>query len=498
MVLEEKKFVYADEKKRLLRTNQTNYVCVMLVQIVMLLLFTLEHLTILKDPVNLLIIGLLALNMVVTTVAFLRLKFSHRFRYLMMIGFTIVYTVVMALGANLLVFLYLFPILISLVLYNDKRCIVVFSCYMAIGNIARVIIILTSDDISINFSNYILIAVFCVLIAFALIYTTEYSKVFTVHAQGALQEKQKEQEQMVQEILSIATIVRDGSIATNLMMNQVEEDTKQMQLSLDEISTSTQSNAESIGQQTVMTQSIQNAIEETRQLSSEMVAVSKDSSAVLAQSVLVVKELKTQAAFIAGSSEEVVSSMDELQNKTREVQEIAQIIFKISGQTNLLALNASIESARAGEAGKGFAVVAEQIRQLAEQTKQATESISAIIAELNSNAQEVSTKIHSAMDATGQQNELIHQTSEHFVKMNQNVETLSHNVKDIDSKIQGLMHSNDSIVDNISQLSATSEEVSANAEVAAEFGQNTISNVMKAKEHLEEVAQSAERFQAYL
>ena len=68
------------------------------------------------------------------------------------------------------------------------------------------------------------------------------------------------------------------------------------------------------------------------------------------------------------------------------VEGITEQIFSISNQTNLLALNASIESARAGEAGKGFAVVSEEIRVLADSTRNLTERIRGIVDELKRNA----------------------------------------------------------------------------------------------------------------
>lgn len=61
--------------------------------------------------------------------------------------------------------------------------------------------------------------------------------------------------------------------------------------------------------------------------------------------------------------------------KVHEIDALTEEILAISSQTNLLALNASIEAARAGEAGKGFAVVAEEIRQLADNSRQAVDKI---------------------------------------------------------------------------------------------------------------------------
>lgn len=76
----------------------------------------------------------------------------------------------------------------------------------------------------------------------------------------------------------------------------------------------------------------------------------------------------------AAESDRLVHAIEE-SRRVQEIHVLAEDILSISSQTNLLALNASIEAARAGEAGKGFAVVAEEIRVLADSSKQAVDKI---------------------------------------------------------------------------------------------------------------------------
>ena len=101
------------------------------------------------------------------------------------------------------------------------------------------------------------------------------------------------------------------------------------------------------------------------------------------------RSLASQTVEINSHTIEMTQMVQQLDDSSTEIYKVVEIVKGIAGQTNLLALNSAIEAARAGEHGKGFAVVAEEVRKLANQTKNSVE----LIAKLISESSEISNKV---------------------------------------------------------------------------------------------------------
>lgn len=170
-----------------------------------------------------------------------------------------------------------------------------------------------------------------------------------------------------------------------------------------------------------------------------------------------------------GESIENVRQQTELTNSSaQQIRKAAEIIAGISNQTNLLALNASIEAARAGEHGSGFAVVAEEIRVLADQSKESTEQINHVVNELLSNSEISVATTQEVAEAFAVQSEKVNETVSIFKSLHSEIKKVRGSIEGINEEVGDLETHKNVIESGIDALSASSEENSDSAQLTTE------------------------------
>lgn len=171
----------------------------------------------------------------------------------------------------------------------------------------------------------------------------------------------------------------------------------------------------------------------------------------------------------SGQSIENVRKQTELTNQSaQQIRTVTEIIAGISEQTNLLALNASIEAARAGEHGAGFAVVAEEIRALADQSRESTEQIENIVDVLLENSDINVSITKEVSEAFLSQNKKIRKTETIFGSLNKEIARVNDSIHGIVSEIGELEEHKRIIGDSIESMTFFAKENAESAKITTE------------------------------
>ena len=163
-------------------------------------------------------------------------------------------------------------------------------------------------------------------------------------------------------------------------------------------------------------------------------------------------------------TEEITSSINNVDSSSKEIEDIIGLINSISDQTNLLALNASIEAARAGEAGKGFAVVADEIRNLAEQSQGATANIRNIIQTMQTKIKDTVEAVTNVNKVMATQSKNVKETEESFNNIFSGVDSLDTLLNEVEDKNATMVQKKEVIFSSMTDLSAGIEETSASTQ----------------------------------
>lgn len=238
---------------------------------------------------------------------------------------------------------------------------------------------------------------------------------------------------MEQVVMNTSTAV--GTITSNTSVQA--EKTLDIKTKTDSIAVAIDHILENVNALTTSAQAVSECNQSAAQIIEELIRISNDN----------------------GESIEAVRDQTEKTNQSvQEIRTVTEIIAGISNQTNLLALNASIEAARAGENGKGFAVVAEEIRTLADQSRQSTEQINQIVNDLIQNSSISVDITNKVSEAFSKQDEKMRDTKEIFTNLNSEINRVSSAIDGIGTEVSDLEQHKNVIATSVDSLTTFAEQ----------------------------------------
>lgn len=278
-------------------------------------------------------------------------------------------------------------------------------------------------------------------------------------------------------ILLIVGIVISVSLATTIIRNvrtsiaDVQATTQEVRTASHEIATGAQQQVTSLNQTATSLNEITTTAEEFKATMQEFAdrarAVQEAANETAKQSAegrTLTQESATRIEQVRVNSQAAGESVLKLAEQMQRIGEITATVNEIADQTKLLALNASIEAARAGEEGRGFAVVATQVRELANQSKEAAGRIESLISGTQKSMQDVVHKIESGSRLSEESTAMVRRMTTSFDEIARAIQQTTSAMGQISTGAKQQEIGITELVSSITEIDSASKESLASAE----------------------------------
>lgn len=470
---------------------------IFIMNFVLVAAYLLEVLKGARDIVSYSIIAALCIvPCILAAIVFLRKREAASIRYILGIGFSLLYGYIMFTTISDIPFCYIIVAFVMFLVYVDFKFLVILGTYAFIVNIARVVMTamqgqLIGDKLT---SAEITVACISLTFVFALMAIRKMDKINQANIDKADLGKDQA-DTLLQTTLDVASSmtenINDAMGETEVLKEAIDATQQEMERLADEVNVSAQAIDIQKQSSEKINAHIQNVEASVHSITDEVSSAEEN----LNTGNEVMKALLEQVQISEKSNELVAQKMAGLKECAAKMQDIMSLIGSVANQTGLLSLNASIEAARAGEAGRGFAVVAGEISNLSSQTNSATSEINTLIEDIVASVGEVNEAMDTLLECSRLQNQYVDTTAESFEKIHGSTQNIVEQVANLRSTVEIVMEENKQVEEGIENVANVTQRVMDSANETLASCNTNLQSIAKVADIMNTLTEEAAKLQ---
>lgn len=270
--------------------------------------------------------------------------------------------------------------------------------------------------------------------------------------------------QMVTEVKRLLHTVTDSAYEVEEMTGKLQKSSEQSSTTtlkiakdVQSISESTSASSSKLASNTASLEEVLNDVQVILEKVQVVESFAQKTARDAESGTEIVQANLTQMQAIKQAVEKSNTAIFNLVERAASIDQMIEVIERITAQTNLLALNASIEAARAGEHGKGFAVVANEVRKLAEQTVQSTQTITSIVQNIHLDSSYAVQMMEGVLVATEKGVAVTGQNASSFDQILEKVHTIKPYIMEVSATVQEIANHTKKVSEDAGMLTALSD-----------------------------------------